>query len=99
MRYTVRKSFVDVLGPIWWPVGAMCSLRINLSSYDIENMRAEDGTIDRDSVEHWLMMNSGDFQAVTDFRASIEDGDTTIELDWSSEDNEVAYMDTLGECE
>lgn len=97
-RYVVRHSYIDVLGVIWMPA-ATGSLRIKLSNYDIENMRDKDGEITRDSVEQWLTMHSGDFQSVTDFRASIEDGDKTLDFDWSSEENEFAYLDTLGEDE
>lgn len=99
MRYMVRKSVIDILGGIWMPYGAQCSIRKVLSAYDIENMRDEDGQITRESVEQWVLLNSGDFSTVTDFSASIEDGDHTIDLPWSSEENELAYCDTIAEPE
>lgn len=52
-------------------------------------------TIEREDVEQWLMMNSGDFQRVIDFEASIEDGDTTLDFPWSTEDGEMAYCDAM----
>lgn len=96
MKYTVRKSYVDILGYIWMP-RVVCSLRVNLSLYDIENMRDDDGPITRESLEQWLTMHSGDFSEVIDFSASIEDGNDTLDFPWSSEENEMRYFDTLGE--
>jgi hypothetical protein len=95
-RYIVRRSFIDIVGGIWWPYGATCSLRKDLSQYDIDNMRDEDGEITRESVEQWVCLNSGDFSSILDFSASIEDGDRTIDLEWATEDGETAYLDTLG---
>ena len=97
MRYMVRKSVVDVLGRLWMPM-SVASLRIELSAYDVENARGEDGRITRESVADWLSKHSGDFSEVLDFRASIEDGDETIELDWARDESECAYCDTL-DCE
>lgn len=96
MRYVIRRSFVIVLGRIWWPMGAVCSLEKTLSAYDVENMRdCEDGVITRDSVDRWVSMNSGDFSEIVDWSASIEDGDSTLDFPWSSEENEIAYLDTM----
>ena len=97
MRYVVRKSIVDVLGEIWMPFGAECSLRKTLSNYDIENMRDGKGRITRKSVDHWLTMNAGDFSRVLDFSASIEDCNETIDIPWLSDEMELRYLDTLGE--
>lgn len=101
-RYTVRVSYVDILGKLWMP---MCdaSLHKTLSTYDVDNIREYSrhlsgdpaGPITREGFEHWLMLNSGDFSSVIDFRASIEDGDATIDYDWANEDNEIRYLDTL----
>lgn len=97
MRYTVRVSYVDILGGIWWPMGAVCSLRKSLSAYDIENIKAYgDGQITHEAVEHWVCLNSGDFSEIIDFSGSIEDGDHTIDFAWSSEETEAQYLDTLG---
>jgi hypothetical protein len=96
MRYIVRESLVWAIGPIWWPVGAVCSQVYELSDYDLENIRGSGtGKIDRDSVARWLDTHAGDFQSVTDFRASIEDGDQSIEIEWADEESELAYSDTL----
>lgn len=97
MRYIVRSSYVDVLGYIW--MRALCSLRINVSSYDLEHMRDDDGAITRESIEQWLTSHSGDFSEVVDFHASIEDGNESLDFPWSSEENEFAYIDTLGDDE
>jgi hypothetical protein len=94
MRYMVRTSYVDVIGPIWMP-STTAAMRYTVDGYDIENMRDEDGNITRDSVEQWLACNSGDFQNVTDFSASIEDGDTTVDIPWKDEDSELTYNDCM----
>lgn len=94
MRYQVRKSVIDVVGKIWMP-NVTASMRLEPSSYDVENMRDEDGAITRDSVEDWLGSHAGDFRSVIDFAASIEDGDSTIDLPWATEDGEFAYLDTF----
>jgi hypothetical protein len=94
MRYTVRRSVIWVLGVIWMPM-VPASQVIELRDYDIGNMRDDDGKITRESVDRWLAMNAGDFSSITDFRASIEDGDQTIDIEWASEDSDLAYSDTL----
>jgi hypothetical protein len=53
--------------------------------------------ITREDVEQWLATNSGDFQSIIDFRASIEDGDKTLDFDFATEDGYLAYCDTLPE--
>lgn len=98
MKYMVSISFVDVLGYIL--PHALCSLRLKLSPYDLQNIAAEgDGQITRDAVEQWLTSNSGDFSNVVDFYASLEWHGKTVTFDWTTEENECAYMDTLGDGE
>lgn len=94
MRYMIRKSVVHVYGRIWMPA-IEAGTTLTLSDYDVENCREEDGEINRESVEEWLTMHSGDFREVIDFAASIEDGDKTIDIPWASEDNECAWQDCM----
>jgi len=94
MRYIVRRSVVDVYGKLWMPM-TPAAQRTELSSYDIDNIRDEDGNITRESVEDWLMGNSGDFSTVVDFSASIEDGDMTIDIPWATEEGEYGYSDCM----
>lgn len=82
----VRRAYVIILGTIWMPA-IDCSLEIKLSDYDLENI----GEFTRDNVEQWLTSHSGDFQHIIDFTAMCGD----IEIEWSSEDNEMKYYDTL----
>lgn len=42
MRYMVRKSIVEILGTIWMPM-VECGQRQELRSYDVENLRDDDG--------------------------------------------------------
>lgn len=96
MRYMVRKSVVDIIGTIWVPMGPIFAQHKELSSYDVDNMRGQDGKITRDSVEQWLMTNAGDFSSVKDFRASIEDGNETIDIDWQlGEESDCEYSDAM----
>lgn len=100
-RYLVRKSYIHVVGVTWMPP-INASLRIELCEYDIENMRQEarfrngdNPTITREVVEYWLSTHAGDFQAVIDFEASIEDGDQTRDFPFATEDGESAYLETV----
>jgi hypothetical protein len=99
MKYLFRKSYVDVIGEIWMPAGT-CAMRYPLSAHDIENIRDDDGAITRESIEQWLTSNSGDFQHVADFSASIEVGENTLDFAWKNEDSEFTYNDCMypAEC-
>ena len=70
-----------------------CAEEMNLSQYDVENCRDNDGNITRDSIEEWLTSHAGNFQSVQDFRASIEDGENTVEIDFQSEESEITFAD------
>lgn len=94
MKYLVRKSIVSIYGKIWMPCAPVAVDR-ELSHYDVENARGDDGRITRESVEGWLSRNAGDFSQVLDFSASIEDGNDTVNIPWDSEENELAYLDCL----
>lgn len=94
MRYIVRRSYVDVVGELWMP-NVTAASRIELGAYDIENMTDDDGAVTRDSVEQWLMCHSGDYSRVLDFAASIELGDTTVDIPWTSEESECTYSDCM----
>lgn len=92
MKYTVRKSVVEIVGRIWLPP-VVCNQTRTLSAFDVENCRDEAGMITRESVERWLFCNTGDFQGVIDFAASIEDGENTIDLGWATEAGALAFAD------
>jgi hypothetical protein len=72
VRYTVRKSVVRVIGQIWMP-STTAAQTYELSDYDVDNARDDEGKITRESVQRWLDTHAGDFASVTDFEASIED--------------------------
>jgi hypothetical protein len=104
MKYITRISYLDVLGKMWMP-HATASLHIPLNSYDVDNIigysnqdndSAKHG-ITREGVQLWVDSHVGDFSEITDFVGSIEHPGTgeTIDIEWSSEDNEMAYYDTL----
>ena len=96
----VCVSNISVIGPIWWPNGAVCSLEIPLGSREIEQIRDYgEGEITRDAVEDWLGCHSGDFQSVTDFRADISAGEDDYLFDWADPESDAVYLDTLGDWE
>jgi hypothetical protein len=94
MRYVVQKSLVQVIGIIWMPA-TTAAMEYQLSSYDVENARDENGLLTRESVLDWLNRNAGDFQSVTDFRADIADGDRDVVIEWADEESELTYSDCM----
>lgn len=82
----MRNAHVIIYGKLWMPM-TNASLQNNLSDYDLKNI----GEFTRENVEQWLMSNSGDFSHVIDFTAVCGD----VEIPWESEDNEMAYYDTI----
>lgn len=49
----------------------------------------------REEVELWVAMHLGDFREITDWSASLEIGDQTIDYPWESVDGECAYWDCM----
>ena len=92
--YTVMENYIDVLGWIWQPTQSPCSLRIALSKYDTDNMKDDKGETTRQSIEDWLSLNAGDFQAIIDFHAVIDSA--KVKFPWTSEETEMQYLDTIG---
>ena len=99
---------IEVVGNIWQPGVGLCAMTYTLRPYDVGNMRGVRSggqNITRDDVEHWVALNSGDFQNVTDFRAVIDDGPLpacdscghvkrrALVFDWENEENESAFLD------
>lgn len=92
MRYIVTRQIIQVIGQIWWPIGATCAQEYQLSGYDIENI----GDInDRDSVEDWLSCHSGDFSQILDFRADFTIDGADVVHEWKSEDSEFTFSDCM----
>lgn len=84
----VRLAYVLILGKLWMP-SVTASMRTDLRDYDLENI----GEFTRENVEQWLMTHSGDFSSVTDFCAVCGN----VEIPWSSEENEMIYLETISE--
>ena len=95
---------ISILGRIRWPMGLQCSLEkdINLGKgpfqVDIEPTF--------DEVEHWIMLNTGDFSEIDDWQCEIEsthwEGNKRITeystlKEWNNEELEMAYVDTIAE--
>lgn len=85
MRFAVERNWIEVVGKGWY--GQTMASRIDLDAYALHNI----GEPTRENVEHWLALNSGDFQSVTDFRAVVGEED----MPWSDEENELAYNDCM----
>src|SRR6478672_11219335 len=90
MRYTVTKQIVRVVGKLWMP---MCdaATEMTLSEYDMSNIGNPEN---RDEVERWIMLNSGDFSSVTDFSADFNIGGKHIEHAWKNDDSEAIFFDS-----
>jgi hypothetical protein len=82
MRYTVVESILQVIGEPWG--GGTGSYQYTLKPKDLEQMK-RDGVFCREAIQSWVnsKLNTGDFSIVADWRAEIEDGDKTLEFDWS----------------
>lgn len=88
MRKT-RLAYVTILGRLW--MGGIASIHKDLSDYDLGNI----GEFTRENMEDWLTSHAGDFQEVIDFMAVCG----KEEIPWSSEDNEMTYLDTISDGE
>lgn len=74
-------------------MGALCAQDMELSSYDVGSIGEP---ITRETVAEWLSTHSGDFSEVIDFEASIETRDgETVNVPWSSDENEMQYLDCM----
>jgi hypothetical protein len=83
---SVRRAYVDVVGPIWMPA-VQAATTYNLSDYDLENI----GEFNHDNVERWLCTHAGDFQYVADFHAVCG----TTEILWANEESELLFSDCM----
>lgn len=91
MKYTVIRQRIDILGAIWWPMGATAGQSRDLSAYDLANIG---DPANRDDVERWLCLNSGDFSSITDFRADFDIDGTHIVHEWAKgEESDFAFID------
>ena len=96
MKVLSHYSIVQVVGHIWWPMEPVCAMEYKPSLYDVENMREVSGPqITRESVQRWLYFHAGDFSSIIDFRASIVDGDDTVDIEWAQETSEWKYNDAM----
>jgi len=85
--YTVDENWIDLIGEIWQPGVGPCAQRINLRTYDMENI----GEPTRENVQSWLDKNAGDFRSVTDFHAVVGE----VNLQWKDEESEQAFLDCV----
>jgi hypothetical protein len=96
MRYMVEKNVVRMIGPIWMPA-SIAAMQKDLTSRDIEDILGYtehlhgERKLTREAIAHWLSLNSGDFQGVDDFYASIGDQ----EFPWEKEESEIEYNDCM----
>ena len=99
-KFTITRNWIECIGPLW--IEGTAAKRIDLSDYDLRNMRDDSlRQFTRDSVEHWLCLNEGDFQYVADFAAFITDEDRNeeIEIPWANEESELIYGDCMWPAE
>jgi len=90
-KYTVVKDEVYVIGTMWLPA-ITAAQTYTLREHDLENIRDEDGKITRESIEGWVLSNTGDFQSITDFSADF--GSLGIVFDWGrGEESQIEWED------
>jgi hypothetical protein len=97
MRYMVTKNFVQMIGTIWMPA-TTAAMQKDLTDYEINNIldaaeyQTGERKLTREAIEDWLGTNSGDFQCVDDFYASIGNE----EFPWEKgEESELTYHDCM----
>jgi hypothetical protein len=85
---TLESYRAVILGGIWWPMGATCSLEQEFTA------ESDEYALDRAHM-------AGDFSEITDvqlWRRDVCDHGRSgwvLVKDWSSEENELAYLDTI----
>lgn len=83
-----------ILGGIWWPMGALCSLE-----------REYRAGSDEEAVEMAQTTEAGDFSSVQDVLVMrfenpfLHRYPTIMVKDWENEENEFAYWDTVAETD
>ena len=98
MRYTVTKSIIQVIGKIWMPA-VTAAMQYEVTAHDIQNMADEKtGHVTRELVDRWIVLHTGDFQTIIDWRADLAVGDEDIVYDWKVADSEMIYNDCMGEA-
>lgn len=95
MRYLVIKSEIRVLGTMWMPPGVPAAKCLNINEDHIDEIKGDDGYINRESVLEWLGKNEGDFQTILDFYADIAIDDKDIVINWAQEEAETMYHDCM----
>jgi hypothetical protein len=76
--------------------GVTSAYEYTLDAYALKNLLPDDGSEPtRDDVEEWLTKNSGDFQSIDDFCASISIGKRNYEFPWANEESELTYNDCM----
>ena len=90
--YTVHKSYIQVIGPIWMPP-VVCAMQYDLGEYAMGNMI----TLDREGVEIYLSTHSGDFQCINDFYADLYDpvDKRDIVIPWADPSSEIIFNDCM----
>lgn len=91
MRYTVTKQRIEILGTLWMP-GVNAGTVRDLSPYDMHNLGDPEN---RDDVERWICLNSGDFSNIVDFHADFDVDGKHVEHPWAAEEHELEFMDAV----
>ena len=60
MNRTVTYS-VDLLGGLWWPIGAPASMAYTVNADELDLPDGYDTDDELDAVDNWLATHSGDF--------------------------------------
>ena len=97
MRLFRRISCIDVIGKIWMPP-VTCAMRYDLDDWAVRRIfdEAPEDPYNREAVESYLMMHSGDFQSIQDFRYTISDAQgRDADGDWKDEESDCIFSECM----
>jgi hypothetical protein len=90
--YTVHKSFIQVIGPIWMPP-VICAMQYDLGEWEMGHFQ----TFTREGVEVYLSSRSGDFQCINDFYADLYDpvDKKDYVIPWADPESEYTFNECM----
>lgn len=103
MKITKAISYVKVIGRTWEGYTAAMQYPINpATELKYPNGKAVDNNIHSGDLENilrkWINGHTGDFETITDFSASLEVGENTVDIPWENDNSEEQYEFAMTDC-
>lgn len=88
---------VQYIGHIWQPGVGLCAQEQTFTVRPDGDAAGDDfsGPFTRDDVASHLALHAGDFQEVTDFRATLGTRERFDEMPWGDEESEWTFNDCM----